>query len=91
MLISISSENTEYIEKLKAKGFVQIQNRVRSKGFLLFTDVEVNPFILVVKDQLPFMKKMPYYQNNIKEICPHCGKDFHYRWLQEHIKLKHLK
>jgi len=91
MIISITSDNTEYIEKLKAKGFNEIQSRVRNKKMMTFTNVEVDPFILVVKDRLPFVKKIPYYQNNTKEICPHCGKDFHYRWLQEHIKLKHLK
>ena len=57
MIIQISKDNIEYIEKLKLEGFKEIQSRVRNKNIVTLTDVEVDKFFLVDKNRLPCFQK----------------------------------
>jgi hypothetical protein len=91
MLISISSDNIEYIEKLKLEGFKEIQSRVRNKNMTTLTNIEVGPFFLVDKNRLPFKKNVNDYYDNSKKQCIHCNDYFHWRSLSAHIRKIHLK
>jgi hypothetical protein len=61
MRIEISSENVNYIQQLKERGFKQIISKRRNKNILCFTDVEVNDNVLVKSERRPFRIFYPNY------------------------------
>lgn len=91
MLITISKDNTDYIQKLKEKGFKQIESKRRNKNMITFTDVQVNKDVLVDNERMPFKTFYPTYFSNDYRECHHCHKIFNTRSIQQHIRKIHLK
>ena len=91
MIIQISSENVNYIQKLKEKGFKQIISKRRNKNILCFTDVEVINDVLVDSERREFKTFYPCYSSDDYRQCHHCHKILHWRYIQRHIRNTHLK
>ena len=90
MIITISKDNTDYIQKLKEKGFKQIESKRRGKDITL-TDVEVNDHVLVKSERRPFRTFYPNYSSNTYRECHHCHKLYYWKSLAQHIRSIHLK
>jgi hypothetical protein len=91
MRIEISSENVNYIQQLKERGFKQIISKRRNKNILCFTDVEVNDNVLVKSERRPFKTFYPNYSSDTYRECHHCNKLYYWKSLSQHIRNIHLK
>jgi hypothetical protein len=91
MLITISKDNTDYIQKLKEKGFKQIESKRRNKNMITFTDVQVNKDVLVDNERKSFKTFYPNFFSDDYRECHHCHKIFNTRSIQQHIRKIHLK
>lgn len=87
MFISVSKSNTQYIEELKSKGFIEVIGRIKNRNMVVLTNHEVNPIFIVDSNVRTF--KPVQYQPIIE--CPQCGKLLHRCSIAKHNKAKHPK
>jgi len=91
MIITISKDNIDYIQKLKEKGFKQIESKRRNKNMITLTDVEVSDNVLVKSERRPFRIFYPNYSSDTYRECHHCNKLYYWKSLAQHIRNIHLK